>query len=223
MLKLDQKQKWILVLTVAAFIFLGWQVYSLIKDDVSSHISKASPKAPVLTNSASVADKTAVVSERSSSAQSTAAPSAPSLQNLPRVQEELPKKMLRSIEFPGHSEYVELANAYELAKMRHQLLVEQVAIADAEQKIAKMNHEVGPAPTAGPRVLRSSSESDGSYHLVSVAQSSGVWSATLVRNGRYQTVKVGAHLVPDIKVLAIDDEGVLIQQDSKEKRMGFDD
>lgn len=203
---MDRKQKGILVLTIGVLLFLGWQVYELLRDDFSSqvvHNSNPMSSNPTPTNAPLKPMEPVHI---------------PPAAQTPKA-ENLPPELIKSMNFPSRTQYLQLANQYEMAKMQRQLLEEEVAIANAKMQIARTN--TGEATDLSPTLSVTTNAPELGLALVYVAQQEGHWTATLVQNGQYQIVVVGARLPPDIQVLGIDDEGVLIHQPAGRKKITF--
>jgi hypothetical protein len=219
MAKMSQKQKGMLLLTVVALLFLGWQVYNLISDDLSRRPQATNP----LTSRAYSAPATnaTTAAPAASSAPLASIPEQDANPNAaaPKAENELPPELVKSLTFPARPEYLRLANQYQMAKMQRQLLEEQVAIANAQAQITKLGTSTVSGGASAPADL--SVASGAGLELVSVAEQAGAWSATLNQNGAYQSVGVGTRLPGDIEILSIDKEGVVFNQESTRKKLTF--
>ena len=220
MAKMSQKQKGMLLLTAVALLFLGWQVYNLISDDLSRRPQVANPltsrayTAPVTNGATAAPAASSAAAPLASIPEQDANPNAAA----PKAENELPPDLVKSLTFPARPEYLRLANQYQMAKMQRQLLEEQVAIANAQAQITKLG-----APTAGGSSTATdlSVASDTGLELVSVVEQAGAWSATLNRNGAYQSVTAGTRLPGDIEILEIDKDGVIFSQEFTRKKLTF--
>ncbi len=158
----DSKQTTILVLTVAAFGFLGWQIYGLVRssndynipDTVRnttevSHGPEPTASTPLITaNSAEMKQPhLSNISATASASQPAPVPSG-QVQSVPlkaRKPQSSAPQVSNLVERPvpkNQKQYVQLVNQYEIAKMQRQLLDEQVGIASAQARIATLNHQV---------------------------------------------------------------------------------
>ncbi|HYF98057.1 MAG TPA: hypothetical protein VD770_03670 [Coxiellaceae bacterium] len=216
MAKMDRRQKGILLVTIFALLFLGWQVYSLIKDDLTS--KPVTTNLPLAKPQNSAAPSITTVSAAPATLQPVSVVDEEPKADTPRTEKELPPEMVQSLSFPARPEYLRLATQYEMAKMQRQLLEEEVAIANAKAQIAKLGTN---AMQAGGDADTEIVAADTGLQLVSVAQQAGSWTATINQNGTYQVVEVGSRLPPDIEILAIDNDGVMLSEESTRKKLTF--
>jgi len=218
-MQMDRKQKVLMVLTVAAFGFLGYQVFALVKQDVSE---PAVPSTVVSskTNPTSVPAHAAMPVSTSAPISPKPAPMMPSATPLhsavlkQQTQGEMAKRQ--------HS-YLNLVNQLELAKMKRQLLQEQLAIAQAQNNIAKLHHETTKI-TGGQLPQNTGNMAGGSqqpYQLSYVDRQNGQWSATLNFSGDYEQVQQGTQLPDGFTVMSIDGQGVTLQQHNQRRRLTF--
>lgn len=212
---MDTKQKSLLVLTVIALGFLGYQIFQLVSRDISETpvlAEKRSEQAQLGQANASPAPATAV--------EPVMAIQPPKLNIAQKVEPRLPTSSLT------HSQrsYVNMLSQFELAKLHHQLADEEVAVASAQNKIADLHSKteklVGPGGVAvnGDLVDGPSSQN---FLLTYVDQRDGRWSATLKVGGTYKPVHIGTNLPDDYQVIGIDNTGVTLQKDNHRQRVTF--
>lgn len=207
---MEKRRIIITVLTVAALLVLGEQIYQLVHHDIS-HTTEPSKNTP-----------------------------APLVINIPKINEpiyrtNLPPSVLANEEHlvTHQQQYIALVNQYELAKMQRQLLDEEVAIAAARQRIAEINQktqqltgksfidETTPI-TAQADPVNEHQQNLSHYQLVYLDHQGDNYTATLVNNGHYQEVSAGLQLADGDQIKQIDTQGVLLQTpDNKAFRLTF--
>lgn len=195
-MRVEKKQSYLLALTLLAFGFLGYQVYQLVGSDLSS--TTASVEAPSL--------------------QAAPAP-------VPTPVSKLPLNSGSSL-LKNQKEYLELINQYQLLKMRRQLLEEQAAIAQAQNRIALLNEQtrklgvsLGGAASEKNHLLPTASNAE--YQLSYIDQQSGHWTANIYHNGAYEVVIKGSMLSGDWEVKEISQGGVIIQKQNERRLITF--
>jgi len=196
----DMKQKTLLVLTILAFGYLGYQVYGMVKSDIGGPVMLT----PTVANAAEPNHTT------QASMNNEDAPKPATLDAAPLAS--------------GQKAYLDMVNQYELAKMKRRLLEEKAAIAAAENRIATLKHqtrEIDNSLNGSSEVMNDAdvnAHHHAGYQLSYVDQQKGKWSATLNRNGRYYPVRPGMELADGSKVLSINRSGVtLVNGDDREK------
>lgn len=221
---MDKKQTSLLTLTVLAFGFLGYQVYQLIGSDLSQTqpgspatklMLKAPPQTVPLGGGSSIhATISAPATPTQISSPSSAAISTPTLATLPHPH------LLKS-----QQEYLELLNQYELLKMRRQMLEEQAAIAQAQNRIAVLNDQTRKLDATVNTDVQGNYETNGSnnsgYQLSYIDQQNGQWTASIYHNGAYQVVNKGSLLADGAIVKDISQQGVIIQNKTDRKLISF--
>ena len=210
-MQMDKKQKTLLIITIAAFSYLGYQVYDLVKQDVSN------PPAATQTNGTyhpqmTTGDQVALVQTADAAPAEQDPPAA-----LPQQQNGAPKQvqLQRQPLLTGQKAYLHMVNQYALAKMKRRLLDEQAAIAAAQHRIASLNKKTR---DIDERLLNQpSSEYDADprskipYQLSYLDNQHGQWAATLSKAGRYHEVNVGSELPGGVKILKINQQGVTLE------------
>jgi hypothetical protein len=198
MWKVEKKQSVTLAATVLTFCFLGYQIYKLVRDDV------------VLTPMATPSEMILTPPQANASVEQHPVVVAPA----PKV-----KKLNTSYSLsPDQQQYVEIANQYQLAKMKRQLLDEQASVAEEVQRIAEIKAKTRQLQGSTDDAL---SNDNSTYQLSYVDQKNGQWSATLIKEGQYQEVTIGTLLSDGMKVAAIRAGGVLLQKGSQEEWVTF--
>ncbi len=203
-MKVDKRQSIILVITLFAFAFLAFEAYQLVRNDISSAQTKPTPT-PVI------------------------AQSQHSLTATPTFKAELPKSTRENHErlITHQQKYIDLVNQYEMAKMERQLLEEQVAIAQARQRIAELSAKTQPLAdtnntTASPIPTASAERnSNPAYQLTYLDHQISGYSATLNKNGNYYEVTPGYQLPDGVEVKQITHDSVLLQQNDRQFRLTF--
>lgn len=225
---MDTKQKTLLVVTVAAFGYLGYQVYALVKQDVSprpvvsqtsradqAHLAAGNAAAPIRTANAATArqmSSTAVL---------------PIRKNIPQ-----PTTLQRQSLVTGQKAYLRMVNEYELAKMKRRLLEEQAAIATAQHRIATLNKKTRDiddslvnSPSQYNDTMTGTMNSPRRalpYQLSYVDNQHGQWTATLSKAGRYHEVSVGSQLPDGIQIVNINRQGVTLKEGEHSELLTFD-
>jgi IMP cyclohydrolase len=127
---------------------------------------------------------------------------------------------------PAEKQYLQLAAKIQKAKMRHQLLQQEVAIAQAQKKLALSHQQTMNLSSAGTDDLSAwsgdVSTHAGDLHLLYLAQvEGGGWQATLQNGSEMVRVQQGSGLGNGRLVTAISAHGLWLK-DSKGKRwLGF--
>lgn len=214
-MQMDTKQKALLFLTIAAFGYLGYQVYGLMKSDINS--TPSSVQAAVNNGPMSVAN--------------AAEPPRPLLKRQlksPSVAQTVKEEPTYSNAAPlasGQKAYLHMVNQYELAKMQRRLLEEKAAIAAAQHRIATLNkktHEIDDSLAGTPETYNDTEERHTTPFLLSyVDRQEGTWSATLNRQGHYYQVHIGSVLSDGSKIVGINRRGVTLKKGNKEERVTF--
>ena len=116
-MQMDKKRKTLLVVTLVAFGYLGYQIYGLVSRDVSNRamVAHAYPASPL-----------------------QAASAAPIEVRVPQAQRSVPK---RQPLVKRQKTYLKIVNQYELVKMKRRLLEEEASIAEARHRIAVLNKQ----------------------------------------------------------------------------------
>ena len=192
-MKTGNKQLIIVTLTIAAFLFLVWQVYTLIHTDITPN-------------------NTAKANTFRTTAQEVTILKPPQQKSLPPHMKTVPV-------FNAHQkEYMELISKYQLAKMQRQLLEEEVEIASAQQRIAVLNLQT--RKLTGEKNLPSTFQDNeihethqkDPYQLAYLDHQGKDWTAILYKDGHYQEITAGTALEDGKRVVAVNQQGVVLKQ-----------
>ena len=242
---MDKKQKGLVVLTVVALGFLGYQVFQLVGGDMSQSVGSTQVPSLALNddnNAIQPAQHVSWQAQQETPLQRKLKSPDFSMQNAKLVLPEAKSTIITASQqsnatsldaqqqtFSGAMQrnqqaYLKMINEYELAKMQRQLLDEKAAIATAQNKIIVMNHKNqvigGDTAEASPGGLTGDS-SDHPFRLSYLDQQGGQWSATLARGDQYQQVGLGSVLPGNYKVMDINHNGVVLQQQNKRQLITF--
>lgn len=196
-MKLDKKQRVMLVLTIIALLFLAWQIIDLIRGDVSS---SPAPAAQTTTQQAAASN---TPEPKPASVKSTANQANP----------------VRTQIASQRKEYLQMADQFELAKMQSQLLKQELDIAKTKQQISQTNQSISGITNAGG--VTGATDTNAKLHLVYVGQVSGKWSATVSQGGQYTTVSVGSVLPNGSVVSSVNQQGITYRLGGKTLLLGF--
>ncbi len=194
-MKLAKRQLILILLTVLALMFLAWQIFRLINDDLRAQDRADHAIAQVKQSEAALhqqrANEQQVVAHNSNTHDATPSSVKP-------------------------NPYVKLVDEYQYLQMERKLLNEKLAIEKLKAEIAKLDtqdtnmtaHLVNDASSSAPH--------SQAYRLVYLAQQDHQWSATLAKGNQYQTVVKGDKLADGSKVVAIAQSGVTLQNSDSE-------
>ena len=202
-MKLDKKQRVMLVLTIIAIAFLAWQVIDLIGGDVSSSSSAAKP----------VATTTAATTANVPEPTKASITDAKSSNNASPVRQQVASQ---------RKEYLQMADQFELAKMQSELLKQELDIAQTKQKISETNQKIsGAVSGVGGSAAGAQPGAGGSLRLVYLGQINDRWSATVADNGQYATVTTGSVLPNGSVASVVNKDGVTYRLGGKTMLLGF--
>lgn len=225
-MQMDKKQTSLLALTVLAFGFLGYQVYQLIGSDLSQTMP-AAPATTLVSSSPTPAPAAPAVSLGGGSGAHVATASAPpaTANTVPVLASKLPS-LVRPPLLKSQQQYLELLNQYELLKMRRQMLEEQAAIAQAQNRIAVLNDQtrkldVSVNTDASGNYTQAPQNNAARYQLSYIDQQNGQWTASIYHDGVYQVVNNGSLLADGSTVMAISQQGVTIQKQNARWLISF--
>lgn len=220
---MDAKQKSLLVLTVAALGFLGYQVFQLVNKDITETPVIAEQQASASVQDGDNSNGLAMTTHAPASivpsqnvhatvsAAVEAATSSPTIQNTPTSQSLT----------QGQHAYVKMLNQYELTKMHHQLLDEEAAVANAQHQIAQLNKSTAQLTGSSAMPVGFSDDQGSSFSLSYIDQQNGVWSATIHDGSEYQSVNIGSRLSNGFQVIGIDHQGVILAKGSVRELLSF--
>lgn len=199
---MDTKQKSLLILTVAALGFLGYQIFQLVNRDIT--------ESPVM-----------VESTTSPSPSSTVVSAHPMVQKQPvSLPKQLPIQGSSDDLSQRQHEYVQMLNQFELVKLHRQLLEEETAVATAQNQIAQLHSQT--AKITGMNAYDPNASDAPALALNYIDQQDGEWSATLHIGNNYQSVTRGALLSNGYQVVDISHQGVLLQKNQSRELLTFD-
>lgn len=214
-MKITTKQKTLAIITLCAFGYVGYEIYSMMKEDIEPVGNQTWSRAATR-HSGSALDATATETRIEPALSEASLPASRAAASPVVNQESRDSKQ---------KVYLEMVNEYELAKMKHRLLEERAAIAAAEQRIASLkkqtqaiNQQLANNNTAESSETSSADE----FRLSYVDEQNKDWSATLVRAGHYYQVHIGSHLPDGSAVVAISHRGVVTQLGEALHRITFD-
>ena len=195
---MDTKQKSLLILTVAALGFLGYQIFQLVDRDIT--------ESPVIVESTATPI--------------AAVPSTPVTAPKPQMTLQTQPQPQASADTLNQSQstYVQMLNQFELVKLHRQLLDEETAVATAQNQIAQLHSQTAKITGSNPDDGSNASAPVLNY----IDQQNGQWSATLHINGVYQSIAPGVILSNGYQVMAISHQGVLLQKGQQRELLTFD-
>jgi len=217
---MDTKQKSLLVLTLVALGFLGYQVFQLVDRDITETPVIAEQSSAAIANATSSVKASMAVSPIAKVAQVTTSAAVPATPAQP-----LAKKASVTAEAvtPQQHAYMKVLNSYEIARMHHQLMDEEAAIATAQQKIAVMHTKtqklLGPNAATSDNLL--STQGANAISLSYIDKQNDHWSATLHIGSEYESVQIGSQLPNGYDVIGIDHQGVMLQKGNQRERVSF--
>ncbi len=193
--KLNIRQKIMLALTLLAAIFLVWQIYTFVHNDVAPG------------SEASSSSKSAVAAKPLPGPDVNAAPSKV-IHEVPSAESTNPALVVQQ------RQYLELVRQYQITKMKRQILEEQAAVANAQKRIsdAGKGHDYGNLDS-----LVGAGGLMAGYQLSYVDRQAGQWSATLSENGQYREVHVGSRLADGSRVVSIHSDKVVLRHRQGQK------
>lgn len=224
MTTMDIKQKSLLVLTIAALGFLGYQIFELVDRDISETPVIAAHSSPTFVDNQSVKTPEHPVMAQ---LPSPVVPSKPahaipmsikpvSSAQAPTISDSATQPSLN----PSQQAYVKMLNTFEVEKMHRQLLDEEAAVATAQHQIAMLHQQTNKI-TGSDTGNDASTMDTAPLALSYVDKQRGIWSATIRLNRQYQAVSVGSTLQNGYQVIAIDRDGILLQKGQQRERLTF--
>lgn len=221
---MDIKQKSLLIITIGALGFLGYQIFELVDRDIS--------ETPAITASSSTADfgrpavhmthKAPMIHAHQDAVASSQHVALARQANAVPVNLNGAKKPHATVSGmnPSQQAYVKMLNTFEVEKMHRQLLDEEAAVANAQHQIAMMHQQTS-------KLTGSATGDDVSDHnaaplaLSYIDHQRGHWNATVRLNQQYQSVQVGSRLSTGFQVVSIDKKGILLQKGQQRERLTF--
>ncbi|OGT52719.1 MAG: hypothetical protein A3F17_03400 [Gammaproteobacteria bacterium RIFCSPHIGHO2_12_FULL_41_15] len=193
----NKKQISLIVVTLFAFAIFLWQLIALFHNDISAKTS-----APILAKTI----ETAKPSVATPNIQKSATP------------------VLAETASPQQEAYLTLLNRYQLAKMQHKLLQEELAIANARQKISALNQkntldtipEERNNPNTGFGTEITNKNQQLPFKLVYLGFQNGHWSATIHQKGHYRQLDKGMTLADGTHITNVDKNGIEFQNNQQQ-------
>ncbi|MGB6976788.1 MAG: SPOR domain-containing protein [Gammaproteobacteria bacterium] len=222
-MKIDNKQKVLITLIVIALAYVLWQVYNQFFRETSAPAPAAvsAPPAPTPTPAQLAPTEGATPAQ-----QPSAAPSPPSgVQPAPK--NAIPAEGGFTLEAPMseyQNQYLELVNQYQLLRMQRMIEDEKANIASAEARIADINKKisgVAGGPSVTSEMVTGNAANPTGYKLMYIDFQSGQWSATLGKEGRFLEVNIGDILIDGTRVLSINQQGVVVEQNQHQYLLTF--
>jgi septal ring-binding cell division protein DamX len=223
-MKIDNKQKVLITLIVIALAYVLWQVYNQFFREPSTPTVVTTPVArPTATTTTTTQQPAATTSE--TAAQPVAAPTLQSIQTAPK--NAIPGETGFTLEAPMNeyqSQYLELVNQYQLLRMRRMIVEEEAGIASARQRIETIDQKLGSAgstPTSADISGGGDVNNPTGYKLMYIDFQGGQWSATLGKDNRFLEVNSDEVLMDGTRVLNINQQGVVIEQNQAQYLLTF--
>lgn len=227
---LDKRQKVLLPLVVVAFAYVGWQLYSMLA-------TQNAPPAPTISTTKKLvaSQQDATQQSANQTAQKPAATaggsSTSAITNTPPSFNNN-RQPTASTTTREQTQYLRLLNQYQLLKMKHLLLDEEVAIASAKQKIAELNNQTsklgGSVDFSSDIDSMDGSSNDlqattdaGNYAVVYIDRQNGQWNATLNNRGHFEEATIGSVLSDGSKVVSINSTGAVLKQGDQMLKLTF--
>ena len=198
---LSVKQKTLTVITVLAVAFLIWQIVEL----VSSSSSTTAPAMVVSSSQPQAAHQTL-------KPQTALVKVAPASTNQLTIQHDAPPLASNQ-----HSDYEKLSSQIELLKMHHDVLQQQLAIAQMHKQLQLLGGEAALAKS----VSTAETSSAPGRVLRYLAKKNGRWEALIDNNGEFETIHLGDHLANGARVVAISAKGVRLQNTNGMQLLDF--
>ena len=207
----NNKQRLVMILTILAFVFLGWQVYGLVngQNTVGQIVWGREDNSNIQAVPFTQKDPNKV------QASTLVAPTT--LDDIPK-QVLLTKPQLLT----NQNIYMRMLNQFELAKMQRRLLEEEVGIASAHSRIAQYNDKI--LKLNGGKLSMTDSFSSTHSDKISLAyveKLHGQWTATINMNGDFESVHPGSRLADGREVVAINNEGLTFEKNNQTQALTF--
>ncbi|OGT67391.1 MAG: hypothetical protein A3J38_04890 [Gammaproteobacteria bacterium RIFCSPHIGHO2_12_FULL_45_9] len=230
-MKLQKKQAPLLILTLVALGFLGYQITALIRDDIATPAPQpaASAQTAAHTVAAAPASNTPPAPTQNAANHNANPPAQATNANAtPRVHTSLAGlNTTPNATTEDQKAYLQMVNRYEVAQMEHKLLNEELAIARAQHDIAMISQETHrftqDDTSFGATTGTTQNAANAGITLAYLGQQTGGhWAATLAMNGTFQDVTAGSHLKDGTVVRRINEQGVELQNGSQRYMLTFD-
>lgn len=222
---MDIKQKSLLIITIGALGFLGYQIFELVDRDISETpaMTASSSSANFGRPAAHMTHKAPMLHAHQKAAASSQHTALTRQANAVPVNlnGDKPSHANASGMNPSQQAYVKMLNTFEVEKMHRQLLDEEAAVANAQHQIAMMHQQTSKL-TGSATGGDVSDNAAAPLALSYIDHQRGHWNATVRLNQQYQSVQVGSRLSTGFQVVAIDKAGILLQKGQQRERLTFD-
>lgn len=221
-MNLTTRQKILIPLIIIALLYLAWELY-----DIFATPKSVVSKPPVPTSAPAIKQQLPVQAPPNTTPNIEINSTNPTTVTPPTVTAPTSKEEsdTESGLTSQQSIYLKLLNQYQLLKMKHMLLEEEVAIATARQKISELSAQsggtltetdylVGDYGTTQPGEV-STSMDDVGYSVIYIDYQDGRWHATLNVRGQFETVASGTTLSDGATVISINRQQVIVKKGSK--------
>lgn len=207
---MDRKKVILFSLVLFSFAFLAWQIYQLVSTDIS-----AEPKNPTVNVVSQTGSPSATMQKATLQTAETAS-----------MNDSTPGSSKPASNSATQQAYLELMHKLEMVRMERRLFDEEAGIAAAKERIATLNHhttELSGTNTSALAInaIPLTSEGNAPYQLTYLDQQNDHWSATILKNNRYQTAELGTTLADGFEVIAIDANGLTLQKGNVRERLSF--
>lgn len=190
-MQIKKKQASLILITVIALFIFLWQLVQLLSSDISIKPQNIAP-----------------IANASKTPPHTMSDPPTTLVKFKNLRPET--KAQQNI-------YLDLVNRYQMAKIQHKLLEEQLAIANARHQIAELSRKAAAhsisqdraAVNYGTEGIPTAPETP--FKLLYLGYQNGQWSATINYNGHYQQLETNTTLADGTHIILVDQEGVIIE------------
>lgn len=204
---LDKRQKIILVLILISLVVLIWQIRDFMGDSNVSSTSSKPAHSPVVSNPPT----------QQSSSLSSAASIISSNQNKSNSADEAVQQ-----------KYLALVNQYQLVEVEKMIAQDEASIAQsraqAAEALAKASQISGQSQNLAWDAVNNNHSGElnsSDYELIYTGQENSQWTATLKKQGQFNDVTAGTHLSDGTEILAVNDNGVTLEQNGVKKLLTF--
>lgn len=222
-MKLDRKQKIILTLIIIATAYLIWQIYSMFWGNADDSSSMA-PAATIHTLPPT-ASTPRVTQQKVDLPTVKIVPTVPVQKPISQpIQPVMRQITIQAPLTPDQIEYMRLVGRYQILHMRRMLADEEAAMTAAQVKVAQLNQQISrlsgsfavPTLAGQPSPL-----SPLGYQLMYIDYQGGKWTATLNKNSQIQEVLAGMILPDGVRVIKINQSGVVLQKNGRNYLVNF--
>lgn len=216
-MKLDKKQTIILIITIAAVLFLIWQIYDMFSSDTVAAVTTTTHPNTLSSTKA----KTITATQTTKHGTSFKVVPKKAKDNItPKLAKQLPRALqIEQQELAAaQQKFIEISQQVELAKMERQLLNEEAGIASARQKIATLTSK---SSANSDITTQATLPNSGLWQLVYIDFQHGHFSAVINRDNQYLTVEAGTHLNTSDKIISISKNNLVVSHNKQKYRLNF--